>query len=691
MDSRAPFRSEMLCRACGLSLALAGAGANAAGVPTDDLEQVIVLGKKHGLIGQVDSASRGIVLSDQIENRPISRPGELLEVVPGLIVTQHSGDGKANQYFLRGFNLDHGTDFATRVDDVPVNMPTHAHGQGYSDINFLIPEVVESIEYMKGPYYASEGNFSAAGAAAIHYRRWIDTSFVELGAGPDEYRRSLLVTSWTANDNDLLVALEYSHADGPWVLPQGFRKLSGLLKLSKGTSDNGFSVEAMAYDGRWHSTDQIPQRAVADGTISRFGYIDPSDGGSTHRYSLSANWWRQVGDSTWRANSYAIDDGLDLVSDFTYALDQNNGDQFEQFDNRQVFGGSVDYSSLVAIGSFKGKFSAGLQMRNDDIDPVALYLTTARLRRETVRSDQVAQTSVSVCTSYDLRWTEWLRTEVGARFDHYDFKVDSSLPVNSGSAHDNLVSPKLAMVFGPWNETEFFANIGQGFHSNDARGTTIRVDPSDGVTPTEQVEPLVRALGAEVGMRTAVVPKLQLATSLWTIELDSELLFIGDAGATEASRGSRRTGLEIGAFYSPLSSLVIDADVALSRARFKGNDIAGNYIPGAVARVASIGVAINHPTGWFGGVRARFFGDIPLIEDDSVHAGSTLLINVEAGYQFSKNLRLGAMVLNLFDRQGNDITYYYESQLPGEAAPVDDIHFHPVEPRTFRVALRLSY
>lgn len=663
-----------------------------AGIPGVGLEEVVITGQQADLIGRADSASQGTLTIEQLENRPILRPGEVLEAVPGLIVTQHSGDGKANQYFLRGFNLDHGTDFATRVDDIPVNMPTHAHGQGYSDLNFLIPELVDNIEYKKGTYYADEGNFSAAGAADIRYRRKLDTASISsLSTGQDGYKRALLAYSSEIAAGDLLLGLEYSRNDGPWDLKEGYRKLSSVMKYSHGDTDNGFAVTAMAYDGHWHSTDQIPLRAVESGQISRFGAIDPTDGGTTHRYSLSAQWWQHLGQGEFKANVFGLDYQLDLISNFTYNTDPIHGDQFEQYDKRRVFGGNVVYDQPLSLLGHDGTFKTGIQVRYDDIRPVGLYRTQDRIRYATVRQDQVTQSSYSAYLSQDIHWASWLRSEIGARIDYFHFDVQSNLAANSGTTSDSTTSPKLSLVFGPWHKTEYFANVGEGFHSNDARGTTITVDPNDGVTPVSKVSPLVHALGAEVGLRTALIPQVQLATSLWTLNLDSELLFTGDGGTTEPSRATHRNGIEVGIYYMPISNIVIDADLAWSHARFTDYDPVGNRIPNAVETVASIGFIYNHATGFYGGARLRYFGSAPLIEDNSVRSHSTTLVNFEGGYHFNRSVSVLVSVFNAFDRKDNDITYYYESQIPGEAAPVADIHFHPVESRTIRGTISTKF
>lgn len=663
----------------------------AGGIPTAVLEEVTVTGQLDRLQGNPLSASQGIVTDEQLSLRPVLRAGELMEVVPGLIVTQHSGDGKANQYFLRGFNLDHGTDLATSVDGVPVNMPTHGHGQGYTDINFVIPELVESIAYRKGTYYADTGNFSAAGAVDMRYRRKLDAPLLVVEGGQDNYMRGLLAASPQVGDGALLMALDYAQIDGPWLMEENFRKLNGLVRYTHTAAGGLLSITAQGYDGEWRSTDQIPLRAVQQGDLDRFGNVDPTDAGASHRYGLSADWKGALGDGFSSVLLYAVDYKLDLFSNFSYFTDAANGDQFEQFDDRRVYGGDWSWRRPLEWGNRKSSITVGLQMRHDDIGTVGLYRTQARERFDTVREDAVRQTSYAGYASVETQWNPWIRTDVGVRADRFDFDVNANLALNSGEASDSVVSPKFALVLGPWEKTEFFLDVGKGFHSNDARGTTIRVDPTDGVTPADRVDPLVDALGADLGVRTALIPNMQLSLSLWTLNLDSELLFVGDAGTTEASRESERRGVELAAIWNPLSWLIVDADFAWSRSRFSDDDPAGNRIPGAVEGVASLGLAIDHPTGWFGGARFRHFGAAPLIEDNSVRSDSTTLVNIEAGYKIGKNWKVSAALYNVFDSEDNDITYFYESQLANETEPVEDIHFHPVEPRTLRVTLSTTF
>jgi outer membrane receptor protein involved in Fe transport len=660
-------------------------------VPADDLDEVVVAAKRRALIGQVESSSQGTVTRQQLETRPVMRTGELLETVPGLVVTQHAGDGKANQYFLRGFNLDHGTDLATSVDGVPVNMHTHGHGQGYTDINFVIPELLDRIEYKKGTYYADEGNFSAAGAVDLRYRRSLDGNVLSLTAGEDSYARGLLAGSANIGGGDLLWGLDYARTDGPWDLDEDLRRANALVRYSHGARGDGFAVTASFYDGDWISTDQVPERAVDSGLLDRFGFIDPTNGGESHRHSLGLELEQPFGAWNFAANAYALDYQLDLFSNFTYAIDPANGDQFEQFDDRKAYGLHSEISRETNFAGLRGRLEFGFESRFDDIGRVGLYLTDDRARRSTIREDTVERLGLGFYVEQQLQATDWLRVIAGLRHDRADFDVSSDLAANSGSASDDITSPKLSFVFGPWAETEFFANAGRGFHENDARGTTIRVDPADGVTAAERVNPMVRAEGAEIGLRTALLPYTQLALTAWTLKLDSELLYVGDAGATEANRASKRRGVELGVYVSPNSWLTLDADLAWSHSRFEEFDLAGDRIPGAVERVASLGVAVQHPSGWFGGARFRHFGDAPLIEDDSVRSDPTTLVNLEVGRRIGKRFSVSLAAYNAFDSKDNDITYFYESQLPGEAAPVADRHFHPVEPRTFRLTMETRF
>ncbi|HXG61567.1 MAG TPA: TonB-dependent receptor [Planctomycetota bacterium] len=659
--------------------------------PPQEPPEVIVVGRAENLVGDAESAGEGRVGQDELRRRPLLRTGEVLETVPGLIVTQHSGSGKANQFFLRGFNLDHGTDFATWVDGMPVNMPTHGHGQGYTDLNFLIPELVERIDYRKGPYFAEEGDFSSAGSARVRTFRSLPRGLARLELGEFGFQRAVAAHSAAAGPGRLLWGLEAQHYDGPWEIDENFVKYNGLVRFASGDEKNGADVTLMGYQGEWNSADQIPKRAVDAGTLDRFGVVDPTDGGRSRRWSLSGEWRSGTDAAATRANVYLIDYRLRLFSNFTYFMDDPaNGDQFEQVDQRLIAGAAVSHRWFDRWFGKDVAAAVGLETRNDAIGEVGLHKTAQRVRLSTVRDDEVLQNSVGIWAEAEIRWTEWLRSTAGARGDLYRWDVESSVDANSGTETDAIAGPKLGLAFGPWADTEFYANAGLGFHSNDGRGATIRVDPTDGVTPVEPVDPLVRSKGAEAGVRTAFLPGLQSTVSVFLLDLDSELLFVGDAGITEPSRPSRRVGFEWANFYRPLPWLTLDLDYARTKARFKDSDPAGDHIPGAVKDVLAAGVSVEGLGGFLAALRVRYFGPRDLVEDGGVRSDATTLVSARLGYE-RDNVTVALEIFNLFNAEDDDIAYFYESQLPGEPAPVSDVHFHPVEPRAFRLGVTVRF
>jgi hypothetical protein len=575
---------------------------------------------------------------------------------------------------------------------MPVNMPTHGHGHGYSDLNFLIPELVSGVQFSKGPYFADQGDFATAGAATINYVNSVGRPAARVSGGGQGFARVFAAASPAIGNGHLLAAFELQHNDGPWERDDNFRKVNGLIRYSQGDAVNGFAATFMGYHGVWDSTDQIPQRAVGEGLIGRFGTLDDTDGGDSYRYSGSLEWqWTRNNAST-KLTAFGLAYDLNLFSNFTYFLDDPvNGDQFQQADHRFVSGARVTHRRLGRWGDRAVQNSIGVQIRNDDIANVGLYHTAERRRLNTIRQDSVLQTSAVAFAQNETEWTPWLRTLAGVRIDGYRFGVDSIEPANSGTVYAGLVSPKAGAVFGPWNGTELYANAGLGFHSNDARGATITVDPVTG-DPANRVTPLVRAKGAEWGIRSVRVPHLQTSLALWTLSLDSELIFVGDAGTTEAGRPSHRFGVEWANYYSPQPWLTFDADVAVSRAHFTDHAIEGNYVPGAVATVISGGATVNDLHNVFGSLRWRYFGPRPLVEDNSVRSNATSLINLEAGYRLNRTTRLALDVFNLLDAKDSDIDYFYTSRLPGEpAAGLDDVHFHPVLPRSARISLIVDF
>ena len=651
--------------------------------PAESTTDIIVYGRAIDRIGIASTASEGIVGYKDFEERPLSRVGELVENVPGLIATQHSGSGKANQYFLRGFNLDHGTDLAGYVDGAPINMRSHGHGQGYLDLNFLIPEMVEKIDYRKGPYSVESGDFSAAGGIAFTTKTELPRPFAELTLGSFGYGRALLAGSTSVGAGDLLVALDGTVSNGPWVLDEHLRKYNGLLKYSAGTAADGWSLGLSAYQANWNATDQVPERAIASGLISRFGNIDPDLGGQTTRIAL--NFQRNTPNLT--ASAYAIHYRFGLTSNFTYFLDDPvNGDEFQQRDQRNIVGGSVRYR--WALGDVVTLHIGG-DVRYDAIGKVGLYHSIAGVQSSTVREDKVDEYSGALLAEAEWKLSPSLRIIARLRGDAIGYRVRSDLTANSGKGSDAILAPKFALAWQPAKGIELYANYGESYHSNDVRGATITLDPGSG-TPVERVPVIVRSRGSELGARIET-GKLTASVAVFYLRLGSELVFVGDAGTTEPSDASRRYGGELSLFWKPNGWLTLDGSAAVTNARFQGVPSALNRIPGSVSNVIGGGVHVDLGHGLSASLRARHFGSGPLIEDGSVRSDPTTLLNL-GGYWTRGPFRVGVDLLNLLDARDNDISYFYASRLPGEpAGGIEDRHIHPVEPRQVRISLRASF
>jgi len=665
------------------------------------LPEVEVVGSRYSLLGIADSANEGAVGQAQIGNRVVARTGEVLEVVPGLIVSQHSGEGKANQYFLRGFNLDHGLDFKLSLDGMPINQRSHAHGQGWADLNPIIPELISSIHYRKGPYYAAEGDFANAGSANIFYSDKIDKGLASFGLGQNGYYRTLLANAPKFHDGNLLYALELSHYNGPWDTPDNYRKYNGILRYSEGTSANGFNLTAMAYSGKWNSTDQIPFNDYKQGLISRWGSMDTSSGANASRYSLSGEWRRADASGTWLAQAYVIQNFLDLYSNFEYAPTS----QFNQRDSRVTSGLNVARSwDMKGLGK-EATNTLGIQIQNDNIHN-ALQGTTRRVNNncsgldgngnpiiDQCRTDHINQSSVGLYAENHVHWNDWFRTVAGLRGDYFRFNnlgLTSSMPGvnNSATVNDFITSPKLNVVFGPWSRTEYYYSIGNGYHSNDARGVTA----GSGIRSNG----LVRTFGQEVGVRTEIINGLQTTLALFQLDNASEIVYIGDAGRTEDSgRRSRRTGFEFNNYFKATKWLTIDADFAYAKARFRdpGTNGEGNFIAGAVEGVASLSAIIDNQGPYSGSLQLRYFGPRPLTEDNALRSNSTATVNGKLGYRVNKDTKIELIGFNLLNSEHSAIDYAVDSytNINGVQSSGPYRVFHPIEPRSFRVLLITRY
>ena len=677
---------------------------------------VAVQGREDDLIGIASSATQGTVGAKEIADRPILRSGEILETVPGVIITQHAGGGKANQYFLRGFNLDHGTDFAIFIDDMPLNLPSHAHGEGYSDMNTVIPEFVRRVNYEKGPYYADGGNSGAAGSAHLEFFKTLPRNFVQVEGGPEGYGRMVFGVSRKLGLGNLLVGGEAYHDDGPWTHPDDYYKYNGLLTYSQGSDADGFSITARGYHGKWNSSDQIAANAVP--LVGFFGTLDPTDGGRSERYSLQGEWHRQDAKSLTKVTPYVFYYDLNLYSNFTYYLtDPVLGDQFNQNDRRWVAGVDAHHTLFSEWSGRKVQNTFGFQLRNDWIGN-GLYQSSHRAR--TNKLDAGTGNTLPAATQRDnftdmllgfygenrIEWAGKFRSVVALRGDVTHLDVTSLVTsANSGTVTKAIPSPKISLIFGPWSRTEFYLEGGSSYHSNDARGTTLTIEPVSADnpypnTPGEKIPPLIPAKGAEAGMRTSALPHLNSTLSFWYLHSKSELQQDGDTGGTTAStQPSDRYGVEWANFYSPAEHWTIDFDLANSKALFgnvDGEDAApnspgGRRVPEAVGLVIASGLTLHDLRNFSGSLRLRYFGPRDLTSDEIYRSQSTALLNAEVGYRISRTWSVSTEFLNLLDRNDHDIDYAYESRITPTAAPAFTNVFHPVEPFAARFWLRRTF
>lgn len=655
------------------------------------LPEIVIEGKADDLLGKTDAASKGHASQADFLSRPLLRRGEIVEAIPGMIATQHAGGGKANQYFLRGFNLDHGTDFAMSLEGMPLNMRTHAHGQGYTDLNPLIPEMVESLDYAKGTYTAANGDLSTAGSADFLMWDLLPQNLVKTEFGQFNYYRALVAgTQRLPSDLErgvqqgLTYALEYNYYDGPWTQPEEYSRWNGLLRWFKTDDDSKLSVTFMGYRGSWTSTDQIPSALVNAGTLGRYDSLDPTAGGESERYSLNTAFEHRDDDVVTRANLFGIYYLLDIYSNFTYQLNPGlpTGDQFQQAEQRWVLGGNVSRTwEKCELMGIESDLTFGLQTRSDLIGGIGLWQTQQRHRHAMIRQDDIMESSAGLYGEAVTRWAPWFRTVIGLRGDLYYFDPVKSTVAGLDAETAGIVSPKFSAIFGPWKKNELYMNFGTGFHSNDARGVTAGINSADA---------LVRTMGGEIGLRTQAIRDMTTTLALFWLQSDSELVYAGDSGTNKPGDGSARYGIEIANYWRPKTWFTADAELALTHARFMTAPAGANHISNSIPIMFSggfnLGAQGNAP-GWFAGSRLRMFANSPLEATDTYRGRDSVQVNATAGRRW-KNWEVALDCMNLLNRSDNDISYYYQSQAPGRPA-ANDTHIHAVEPCMFR--MRVTY
>jgi outer membrane receptor protein involved in Fe transport len=635
----------------------------------DVLEEVVVFGRGEALIGKAGAASEGAVGGADLSVRPLLRVAELLEAVPGLIAAQHSGSGKANQYFLRGFNLDHGTDFTTLIDDVPMNMRTHGHGQGYLDVNGLIPEVIDRIDYRKGTYRADIGDFSMAGSSFMTTIRDV-TPFIAAEDGDYGWQRAAAGASVDVGAGKLMGVAQWKAYDGPWELPEDLQHQSMWGKYLRPLGANTLEFSLSGYHAQWRPTEQIPERAIGTSVCEdAFCSLDPTATGETLRWIGAA---RLLGDG-WRASLWAQYYDWHMVSNATYDF------QINQFDRRWIGGGR--YQRELRLNDALA-LTAGVETRYDDIGNVGLQHTESGRALEDISRVAVNESSIGAYSEAQWEPLDRLRVTAGLRADYFDFDVRARLPdLDAGSADDSAVSPKLAAAYRINANVELYANWGRGFHSNDARGVVNTVTPVHGLSKGE---------GEEIGARFEL-GAFNITATYWWLSLDSELKFVGDSNSVEPGPATDRHGYEVVAFWRPLSWVAIDAVWTGSRARYVDSPD-GSYVAGAVENAGELGVSLVRDV-WEASLRVRYLGKYPLIEDNSLRADAETGVNLRAAWKPGR-FTVYAEALNILDEDGKDIVYFYGANVAGLDPPgeqVDGRVSRAEEPRTIRVGVKYAF
>jgi len=622
----------------------------------------------------VSASSEVLIPGRDFELLPQGRTADVLRLVPGLVISQHQGGGKAEQYFLRGFDADHGTDLAIFIDGLPVNLRSHAHGQGYADLHFLIPETVQRLDGFKGPYFVEFGDFATAGAFNFVLRDTVEENYVEAGGGSWGTQRYLALLSPTRDALKSLVAVEYYRSDGPFTHPNGYERFNFLAK-GKATIAENMDLAAWAsyYRADWHGSGEIPARAVRSGLIGRFDSIDPNEGGHTQRANLNLDWrWRPAENQLLTAHAYGTYYTLDLFNDFTFFLnDEQNGDMINQRDRRYLAGFDALYQHQSKPFDVNLTSSAGFQYR---IDTPRVVLATAVQRHQLARTQDVSivEQSYSPFVKFDIVPFPWLRFVTGARGDIFSYRVHTNVNTTEDDLNGDVTKArpnvKANLVLGPWYQTELYANFGTGYHSNDARA--VVADANLTALPTAQ--------GYEFGVRSKAIPRTEVSLTYWVLDLASELVFVGDEGTTEAQGPSHRDGIEFAMRLRILDWLSFSGDVTATRAKFDS----GGAVPLAPLLTSRADLTARLPWGLSSSFSMRYLGDRYADEDRHHTARGYLLFDWVARYRY-RWLEAFVSIENLANVDYREAQFLFNSRLPGEPTNgIQDIHFTPGNPRT---------
>jgi outer membrane receptor protein involved in Fe transport len=741
-DGSRPLRAHpSLLRLIGTASALASVLAQAE-VPADaltaaDLAEITITAERLELLGSASTASEGVAADQELQLTPAYRPGQLLETVPGMIVTLHSGEGKANQFLMRGYNLDHGTDLATFVDGMPINQPTHAHGQGYTDLNFMIPELADALSYTKGPYYASVGDFGAVGSVHIDYRDNIADQLAVTG-GTLDYQRMFAAGTAALGSGRLLAAAEVQHYDGPFLTPDDARKQNAVLRYSQGDEHNGYSVSGMFYHQLWTNTTDIPLRAIAEDLVpDRFGTLDPTDGGRAQRASLSAQFHQTVAFGQLSASAYYIYNQLHIYNDFTHFLvDPIHGDQEDQFENRRVVGGAANYTLPLRLAGIDSEIAAGVVTRYDLLG-VGRLPSEARIALPPQNdpasfsdSDHVFLFSGAAYLQAITHWSATLRSVLGMREDYqHGTDVDYLAPLhrtagysNAGTAAQSLWQPKGSLIYAPNQRVEIYLSAGQGFHSADLRGVNQDTSVDLGLPHTPL---LAKQDGQEIGLRAQVRRNLVFTLAIYNLWQQSETIIDPDVGQDTAGPPSRRYGYEINLTYQLNRWLEFYGSYSGNHSRFTrafddGTGHLGNYITDAPLATGSLALYVTDLGRWSGGLNYRYLGNYPLSSGPCVNSAATRdfpdvasscanaptaagqidgrgfgQLNLDAHYALPGGWSASLGIYNLLNTHAAAAQFWYVDRLRSEIDAYPDgradVHEHPLEPIMARLTISRKF
>lgn len=627
------------------------------------------------------------IISDiDIQTNPVNSSQEILRKVPGLIIGQHAGGGKAEQIFLRGFDIDHGTDISLTVDGLPVNMVTHAHGQGYADLHFVIPETIDKIDFGKGPYYENKGNFTTTGYVGFNTKKKLQNSSIKLEVGQfDTFRLLGMFNLVESNKHNAYVATEFISADGFFESPQNFNRTNLFGKYSGKLNNTDFlEVTASYFNSKWDASGQIPQRAVDSGLISRFGAIDDTEGGSTSRSNLLVSHNKIIDESSSiKSKVYLSQYDFELYSNFTFFLEDSiNGDQIRQKENRMIYGLNTEYDKSFSNGIISGNWQAGISLRNDQGKDNQLSHSANRNETlEQIQLGDINETNLGAYTGTTIDVNQWTFNP-SIRLDYFDFQYNDKLvsAVETQAETKAIVSPKLNILYNPTNNLQLYLKTGKGFHSNDTR--VVVVEKGKKILPA--------AYGFDVGYIWKPTPKMLLNMAYWYLYLEQEFVYVGDAGIVEPSGETKRQGIELSYRYQPLPWLFWNLDANYTYARAVDEPKGEDYIPLAPDFTFASGINFIFMSGWYGSVNVRHIANRPANEDNSIVAKGYTVSDLNVGYK-GKKMNFGIQIQNLFDTEWNETQFATESRLQNETVPVEEIHFTPGTPIFLKAMLQYNF